>query len=156
MKSIFKGKMQKEIYYFDVNWSKHNINLIRNYYPPKEIYIELETIEASTFLELDINEPSLNQGERFYNHKDNEIYHIEYAMRGTDDTMVYFTDKVLKTIIDEESKIKAEKELNEYKAIQKADREEAEALRKEKELAELSENNLIVPKKSWWKRLLKK
>jgi len=150
MKSIFKGKIFKKIYFLETK-RQYGYNYVKWY---EEIESKLELIEASTFLELDINEPSLNQGERFYNHKDNEIYYIEYAMRGTDDTMVYFTDKVLKTIIDEESKIKAEKELNEYKATQKAECEKQEALRKEKELEELSRSNVdSLKKESWWKRL---
>lgn len=106
MKSIFKGKILKKVFWFGQDYDSYTPFGYRPH--PLRIQRKLELIETPVFLEMDIKEPALNKGDKFYNHENNNIYFIEDAMRGTEDTMVYFTNVVLDTIIDEESKAKAE------------------------------------------------
>jgi len=146
LRSVFKGKIVKEIYYLgrDYTWNSSSSKEVKKY---------VEVIDTPTFLELDINEPALNKGNKFYNHESEKIYIIEDAMRGTEDTMVYFTDMILETIIDEKSKANAEMEYEEYiKEIEK-EREKQEVLKKNKELETIPKGELYIPKKSWWRRL---
>jgi len=141
MLSIFKGKKIEKIYYFGKNdsWEYH-----------MSIYSKLKVIENPAFLEIDIKEPALSKGDKFFNHENGDIYFIEDAMRGTEDTMVYFTNVVLETVIDEESLIKAKNDREEYEISEKERREkyeESERLKAEKIANQLS--------KPWWRKLFR-
>lgn len=145
MKSIFKGKILKKVYWFGEDYT--SCTPFGYQLHPLRIQSNLKVIETPVLLTLDIKEPVLSKGDKFYNHENDNIYLIEDAMRGTEDNMVYFTDVVLETIIDEESKTKAESDKVEYKK---------EELDMEKRLKEHKQKFKLIkepPKKSWLKRL---
>jgi hypothetical protein len=140
MKSIFKGQIVKEFYYFGAGYDNNSI--FGYYSSERKIRIKEDIIEYKTFLEIDLSEPPLQKGDKFYNLNTDKTYYIEDAMRGTGDTMVYFTDKILETIVDEESKQKAEEDKRKY------EEEQLKALQEKPQ-----EESKPKPKKSWWKRL---
>lgn len=126
MQSIFKGEIVQEIYSFGTEWGVPHI------------YKDLRIVEYKTFLEIDLKEPPLNKGDKFYVHETEEHFLIKDAMRGTNDTMVYFTDKILEKTVNEEFKAKAERDRDEYEKKRHEEREK-----------------IVTPqvKKSWWKQL---
>jgi len=143
MLSIFKGKKMKKIYYFGENnfWGRY-----------MSIDFKLKVIENPVFLEIDIKEPALSKGDKFFNHENGDIYFIEDAMRGTEDTMVYFTNVVLETIVDEESLIKAQNDKVEYEKSEKERREKYE----ERERLKAEEDKIVAQlRKSWWRKLFR-
>jgi len=143
MLSIFKGKKMEKTYYFrDNDFWGHSI----------PIGFKLKVIENPIFLEIDIKEPALSKGDKFFNHENGDIYFIEDAMRGTEDTMVYFTNVVLETIIDEESLIKAKNDKAEYETLEKERREKYDENERLKVEADKIANQL---RKSWWRKLFR-
>ena len=143
MLSIFKGKKMEKIYYFGENnfWGKS-----------MSIDFKLKVIENPVFLEIDIKEPALSKGDKFFNHENGDIYFIEDAMRGTEDTMVYFTNVILETVIDEESLIKAKNDRAEYETSEKWRREKYEESERLKAEANKIDGQLG---KSWWRKLFR-
>jgi len=143
MLSIFKGKKVNKIYYFGANdsWCHH-----------MSIDFKLKVIENPVFLEIDIKEPALSKGDKFFNHENGNIYLIEDAMRGTKNTMVYFTNIVLETIVDEESLIKAENDKVEYEISEKERRSKYDENERLKAEAYKMVSQL---KKSWWRKLFR-
>lgn len=160
MKSIFMGKILKKSFWFGEDW---RISGLPN--PPKKINSKIEVIERPVILVTDITEPKLITGNEFYNIEDNQLYKIEKIVRGTDNSIVYFTNFIVEEIIDEESKIKAEKEMEEYREskrkIAEAKREEMKKLLEETkidlevkaETEEKPQDPITIPKKSWWRKL---
>jgi len=116
------------------------------------IDFRLKVIENPVFLEIDIKEPALSKGDKFFNHDNGDIYFIEDVMRGTEDTMVYFTNVVLETVIDEESLIKAKNDKAEYETLEKEKREKYDESERLK-----AESNKVVGqlRKSWWRKLFR-
>jgi len=143
MLSMFKGKKMKKIYYFgESSFWGHSLS----------IDFKLKVIENPVFLEIDIKEPALSKGDKFFNHENGDIYLIEDAMRGTEDTMVYFTNVVLETAIDEDSLIKAKNDKIEYEASERERRERHDERERLKVEAGKIADQLAKP---WWRKLFR-
>ncbi len=110
-RAVFKGKKIEKIYLFRVYPSCfHGVPAKQK---PPAIDHEYFDLSTETFYEDEINF-EVNRGDTLYINELDENVHIEKKVKMLDGGWIYFTDYVISTVENKESKIQAEKQLREY------------------------------------------
>ena len=131
-KSIFKQRVYRNIYGVRLNWDKI----------PEVAITQHEFIKENEIYICDLEMPTLKVNENFYIEELNQTVTIVEAMRTSKDNILYYTNwECIDDNITEESKNKANEELDEH------------IKRKEMELAEKEEKaRQQIQNKSFWSK----